>query len=99
MKKVKEQTTKTTINLNEIVVTDLNGEVTIVNNIVKTLANDIYKSSRTIELHDIAKALHKGESVEVEQSELQDIIMVLKGLDYILWIKVQIIKYFIDKVL
>lgn len=85
---------KIKINLTEIEFKDLNGKVYTVENFVKDLANEIYKSPhRTIPLGAISKTLYTEQSTEIEKPDLVDLITIVNSLEWNPWIKEHIIDY------
>lgn len=72
MKKVK-------INFKEVKVTDLDGNLLIVKDFVKIAANGLFTSAPTIELSDFARQLHKGETVEIDEESLKQMVAVFSS--------------------
>lgn len=89
---------KISINFNEVQVTDLKGNVLIVNDLVELVSNALFISAPTIPLSDAARLLYKGENAEVSLQELQFIINFLEGKNILIPIaQVPLIAYLKDK--
>lgn len=100
--KIKEMK-KTVINLNEIPkFIDLNGNDCTPQDLVQVISNGIFTGVSSvklaIELDAIAKALHKGEAVEVSEDELKEIIQIIEAIKlYVPWCQRIIIDYLNNK--
>ncbi len=90
--------TTITINFSDVQVTDLKGNVLIVNDLVEIVSNALFISAPTIPLSDAARLLYKGENAEVSLQELQFIINFLEGKNILIPIaQVPLIAYLKDK--
>ncbi|TZF81823.1 hypothetical protein FW774_17355 [Pedobacter sp. BS3] len=92
------ETKKIAINLNEVEVKDLNGQLFKIEDLAKNTANKIFMAASTIEVSDIARTLHKGETANVTEQELEEILTIVQLAAYYKpWVQTQITEYLSKK--
>lgn len=67
-----------TINLTHIQIADLNGNTLPLEELPKDVGNLIFINATSIEVSDIARTLHKGETAELSTKQLREVIEVVK---------------------
>lgn len=91
--------TKTTItvDLNDVKVLDLSGNVIPIN-LCRGVGNLIFQKTSTIEWDEIARGLHAGKPVEIEKADLEDILKVIvaPGCSFTIAVKVALRTYITD---
>lgn len=87
-----------TINLKEIEIKDLDGVIYQIDDLPTKLGNAVFTSAQTIEVSDIARLLHKGETANVTYPELQEITGIIDSRPYYKpWAHSQIINHLGNK--
>lgn len=87
------------INLKEIEIKDLEGVIYQLDDLPAKIGNAVFTGAQSIEVSDIARLLHKGESAEVTDVELQEIAGIVHSRPYYKpWVQSQIIAYFGNKI-
>lgn len=85
---------KIKINLKEIQIKDLDETIVPIEDLHTTVGNIIFKQADSIEVNDLARILHKGETVEVNEQEFREIISIIENNRYFkTWVHVQILNY------
>jgi len=99
MKEQKNEEKKVAISLKDIAIKDLNDVIYNLPDLPKEIGNVIFTNADSIEVSDIARKLHKGESVEVNEAEINQIyaIVVTSKSLYKPWAQAQINQYLQDK--
>lgn len=91
---------KIKINLKEIEIKDLNGLLYPQEDLPKNIGNIIFTKATTIEVSDIARTLHAGKEIEVDQKELEEISFITAGnAYYVPFAHVQVVQYFNNKLI
>ncbi len=89
---------KIAINLKEIEIKDLDGVIYQIDDLPAKLGNAVFTGAQSIEVSDLARVLHKGESAEVTDAELQEIAGIVHSRPYYKpWAHNQIIAYLGNK--
>lgn len=65
-------------NFSKVQLIDIEGKVIVGANLHKTIANLIYHHTKTLDLVEVAMAINKGESVELDKSEVNEIQQLIK---------------------
>lgn len=93
-----EQENKIEISLNEFEIRDLNDVVYPLGEVQKRMGNWIFTNARSIEVSDLSRLLHKGESVEVTAEELNEIKQIVSAEGYYKPFALkQVLQYFENK--
>lgn len=67
------------INLTEIQIKDLNENVYQIDDLHKQIGNVLFTQAHSIELSDLARVLHKGDTAEVSEQELNDVLAIVSA--------------------
>lgn len=70
------------INLTEVEIKDLNEVIYKVDDLHKQIGNIIFTKASSIEVSDLARALHAGNEAEVNEMELEEIIVIVAANPY-----------------
>lgn len=65
----------------KVVATDLDGKKLKDVSISKHISNILYHKAKDLDMVDIAMAIHKGEEVELDKSEIQGVMDLLMDVD------------------
>lgn len=87
------------INFTDIKLVDLEGVEYKIENFANKLANRIFTRASTIPLSDKARELFKGEPVELNVDEMQEVYLIMdaKPNEYKPWIHSQLMPYLDNK--
>ena len=92
------ETKKIAINLNEVEVKDLNGQMFKIDDLARNIGNKIFMGAGTIEVSDIARKLHAGKTANVSKQELEEILNIVQlAVYYKPWVQTQITDYLSNK--
>ncbi|ADY51510.1 hypothetical protein Pedsa_0938 [Pseudopedobacter saltans DSM 12145] len=87
--------TKITIDINKVEFYDLDNQKIDIPEFYKLLGNSIFKEANSIEVSDLARILHKGESPEATQQEIEEIIYLLNtSIKYKAFVQKPLLDYF-----